>query len=885
MTDVRCPMCSKLNPPDQVECQFCKARLKPLIQNPSDEAGGSILRRKKSKDPVPAPEPEEVPDWLSSLRDPDSAPASGGDSPDLPEWMSGDAPDSSSGGDIAGEADLSDWLSRLGDDQPDSQAGLAADAPDETAAGSGEAAEEQDWLASIRSGPVGEAGGAGEFSWPAGLEEPPQDEAEKGDLPDWLAGAGVDQAEEPELSFDPQSTEETEPGSEDWFASFPFDSAAGADGQTPVGDQAEELPDWLSRAGSGEAGASPVEFDSEPAAEVEDWFASSPSASALHEQDDPSADLSEDSQLPDWLSGAGAGLAEQAEDNSQDASLPDWLVSGQLGESSALEGEAAESSPWLSKSPFDLSQEGGDSTFEAESEGQLPDWLSGAGFSEPSAGGEQQGEDLEQGDVPDWLAGMGLDQPTTGGTTPAFAQPEDEFDDQGLPDWLSQGGLQQEDEAEYTEKAALPYSQAEQLTEDQPDEEYESPILGDLPDWLNQVSDEEAPSSGEAPPQDAEVETAPAELPGWLEAMRPVETFVSQPAAEDRDAPAERVGPLAGLRSVLPAEAEFREYKKAPAYSVKLQVTESQQLHSEMLESLLESENEARPLPPRKRSTSQLLLRLLIAAFLIIPLALVRWMDPHMALLPTLDSDGAASQTLGFVDALAPQAPVLVAFDYEPGLAGELDVAAAGVIQRIYQRQGRLALVSTLPDGPVNAERFLGSLNVNHDLAPRPLNLGYISGGAAGLRTFAENPRSVFPYTVDTLRVWESDSFRSIQTAADFALVIVITENPATARAWIEQTQPILQQNNVPLVMVVSSQAEPLVRPYYAAYPRQVAGLIAGVPGGALFESQAGMFGRGGEVWNAYSLGLLVAVVFLSFGGLFSAIMAVLSQRKDSEGE
>ena len=38
MADTRCPMCGKVNPPDLDVCQYCGARLKPVVPPSSDDA-------------------------------------------------------------------------------------------------------------------------------------------------------------------------------------------------------------------------------------------------------------------------------------------------------------------------------------------------------------------------------------------------------------------------------------------------------------------------------------------------------------------------------------------------------------------------------------------------------------------------------------------------------------------------------------------------------------------------------------------------------------------------------------------------------------------------------------------------------------------------------
>ena len=137
MANIRCPMCSKTNPPDAETCAFCGARLKP-VREPGfipgqpgagfaseDEPGwlsglrsdeGSQPENTESDAPAePAELASNLPDWLSRIRDrarvetsPSNEPSVPGGSED-PDWMK-DLQQASSL-----QSEESDWLGRLQD--------------------------------------------------------------------------------------------------------------------------------------------------------------------------------------------------------------------------------------------------------------------------------------------------------------------------------------------------------------------------------------------------------------------------------------------------------------------------------------------------------------------------------------------------------------------------------------------------------------------------------------------------------------------------------------------------------------------------------------------------------------------------------------------------
>jgi hypothetical protein len=136
--------------------------------------------------------------------------------------------------------------------------------------------------------------------------------------------------------------------------------------------------------------------------------------------------------------------------------------------------------------------------------------------------------------------------------------------------------------------------------------------------------------------------------------------------------------------------------------------------------------------------------------------------------------------------------------------------------------------------------------------------------------------------------VWGNAQFPALQnvnTLADFSMIIVATENPDTARAWIEQVQPHLAGK--PMILLLSAQAEPMLRPYYEAASQQVQGLVSGLAASASYEALlGGRRGSASQYWPAFSLGMLVAGLLIVSGGLLNAVSARLRGGKESqEGE
>jgi hypothetical protein len=304
-----------------------------------------------------------------------------------------------------------------------------------------------------------------------------------------------------------------------------------------------------------------------------------------------------------------------------------------------------------------------------------------------------------------------------------------------------------------------------------------------------------------------------------------------------------------------------------------------------MLQELIQKETEAKPVPPRSVISSQRILQIIIAFTLIFAIFSTLIIDSPIAIIPGFPIEtGAVSE---IINTLSNTDRVLVAVDYQPSFSGEMDAAGSTVLDHLMLRGVSLAFVSSHPSGPLQAERLVNLVNqrYGHTYGEAQIsNLGYISGGRAGILAFATNPRLLAPVTLDTgTNPWEGGVLQGITRASDFSVAVVMTESPDTARLWIEQFQP--QLGAKPLIMVLSAQAEPIVRPYFEGSPQQVQGFVAGTAGAAAYESLLGRVGLARGHWGAYSLGVLATCILILVGAIINAFPAITGRvRKSNSG-
>ena len=535
----------------------------------------------------------------------------------------------------------------------------------------------------------------------------------------------------------------------------------------------------------------------------------------------PEAIPASDAEMPEWLrqvmpAEIANPPAEPAAPGGQDEAEPEWL-SSLLGTPAEPEAPAAVTPDWLAQAPAPVSP------FTLDTDDAQTDQAA------PSEGSSR----------PDWLARLSAtEEPAV--KTPAFS-----LEDEGYPE-SGPGG--------------------------------DDRVLSTLPDWVSQLSAEQPEPAAD----EAESGLTPAELPGWLEAMRPVDTLPTTAPSEDlTNAEMVAAGPLIGLRGVLSAEPDAIRAHKTTGYSLKVRVTEEQHNRLALLEDLLKGEQRSKPLPASPAITPQYVFRLVITLALLLPVLWIVINQSKAVPAPSIDTQPGVLPLDSKLRGVQPGEPVLLAIDYEAGFSGEMELVARSLLRRLDEQNAYVVMMSTNTTGPALAERMLDAYNRGRSTPLSQItNLGYLPGGALGLAGLARAPRQALPYALTGAEPWLTAPLDAVGTLTDFKLVMVITNDAETARNWIEQVGPALKDENVPLLMAVSSQAEAMVRPYYEGASPLVTGLMVGLAGSVALESHTGYGVTGREIWDGYSISMTVSALIILFGSLVGAVLTAIRQNQ-----
>lgn len=830
MADLRCPMCSRANPEDLEECQYCGARLKPLVAGSQPEPGPQVPD--DSTFSKQAESEDQIPDWLARIRaraseEEENEPLPFGEPDEADEEEPG--PGGSPG-----------WLSRLREVEPEEVGPPSGEVPD--------------WALQETDEPQ---------------EGEPEDRASEGAGSGWLSR--LRPQEDESLEEEESTAGEAVSGPEEEFDE-PRDSAAST-----------ELPGWLDE----------ISDEVPPESEFEQWGEDLPGPEypAGGEPEgifDARADFDDfsgfdveaeqaESQFPSWPDREAEQLSDETQDLEPEREEPGLFGAGD--EPARFE---------VDEPTFDLEPEKGEGRFQEPSsdpftegfdelEADLPAWLDELDDEDEGfEGAEPDVEGLEAAELPSWV-----DQ-----ARPSF---EDKHEETSEPELEFEWEEDDYPPPEPEEESELPHVPAFDARgapgEADPGSDLDLDAI-ELPEWLSDVS-QDRETAEQAPPGERP-SLARATIPNWLEAMRPVETVQPVVDLEDEEEESvesvESVGPLAGLRGVLMAEPVVAKPRTSTTVATGLEVTERQYAQADLLRRIVEDEQrELTGIAGRRRSWP--IVRWILALVVILAVGLIPISGVIQFAIPTVISRDLGA-VVEQVNAVPVERPILMVFDYEPGYSSEVQAVAGPLMEHLFRRDLNVVTVSTKPTGPPLALELVGRAAQEHGAeAGRDfLHLGYLSGGPSAVQLFSADPRFavldgfMIPSAFRDQPLWEQPLLRDITRMSDFGMVVVIASGTDGARTWAEQAPPWL--GDTPLLMVLSAGAEPLVRPYFEALNPTVNGILTGLPAGVYYEQLNGKPALAEQRWSAFGIGTFVIELAMLAGLGWGAFWWIMDFRE-----
>lgn len=698
----------------------------------------------------------------------------------MPDWLRREMTTSSSAADTALSEESSTWLGNSVGEHT---------APEER--------EAPAWLgqSDLPATPSGE----GDTALPAWLESIGEQPPIPGDVP--APSASADEEGLP-------PADEIDTALPNWLQSIEEQPLAPADTSAPIrGSTDEDLPPWLT-VDTGSAPSSASSADLPGWLRDEEITASQPGSS----------DVVDSEALPSWLTAAAdAGTTAGSPPLRLDEAGEDWL------QSDTRQSEAATPSV---------------------PEEDIPDWLKGETQTPPAS---------DAADVPAWLQDVSEAAPPATDTPasnlpPWMADTDDDFTrassisgDAGLPAWLRG--------AENDVDSAPPPSETSELSET-PDLSVSEEQT--MPSWLRtgqqEIADQSVSESQLATPSSESSDFfGGADLPSWLRPSEP------EPAAKSAEAlkldwlsrlgMQEEEGEGAAVTTATPEVVLPRPgFQRSPA-----QIEAAALLQRLVANPFPEAAPVAAPAEPSlwQRVGMDRILYIILAVVLLLSL-----LFPSMAgFLQTTNAGVAgAGAAAGTVDALnetinqlSSDDIVLLAYEWDAQRSGELVPLERTIAQHLIERDVRLVLVSTDPQGTLLSFDLRNALQAGgyEGKGIDYVLLGYRPGGELALRNMAQSfereLRSDFngqDATTSALATDLESGEPRLRTLDDLALIVVMADQPHDVQAWMEQIHT--SAPTVPLAFLLPSETVPVVRPYLRVPGVQY---LAGKQGALAYEA------------------------------------------------
>jgi hypothetical protein len=184
-----------------------------------------------------------------------------------------------------------------------------------------------------------------------------------------------------------------------------------------------------------------------------------------------------------------------------------------------------------------------------------------------------------------------------------------------------------------------------------------------------------------------------------------------------------------------------------------------------------------------------------------------------------------AEEIHGQINQLTANDVVLVGYEWDARRISELRPLERAVLDHLIEKQVKLVLVSTDPQGTLLLFDLRDQLTAAsyRQNGEGYLLLGYKPGGELALRTMAQDfQRSLRAdflgndANVSALAMG-LDTGRPLTRLSDFSMTLVLADDAGDVQAWMEQVRPAMdapEGSGQPMLFLLPAEAEPIVQPY-----------------------------------------------------------------------
>lgn len=233
------------------------------------------------------------------------------------------------------------------------------------------------------------------------------------------------------------------------------------------------------------------------------------------------------------------------------------------------------------------------------------------------------------------------------------------------------------------------------------------------------------------------------------------------------------------------------------------------------------------PIPNFLKRIDRRVIFLLIGAAVALPLIWKPQFDDHATPIVQAIYDKMESLPSGSL--------VLLAMDYGPSTAPELDPMAIALIRHGFRKGHRFAFFTLWADGLGQINKVTQNL-INREFPDRSygvdyVNLGYKAGNGGAINTMVVNLRTMITADARGVPLDSLPMMADITQLKQFSVFISLSAGDPGLKEWIQFAGDI---TGVPVMGGGTAVVAPELYPYY---PRQLVGIMGGLKGAAEYEA------------------------------------------------
>lgn len=223
-----------------------------------------------------------------------------------------------------------------------------------------------------------------------------------------------------------------------------------------------------------------------------------------------------------------------------------------------------------------------------------------------------------------------------------------------------------------------------------------------------------------------------------------------------------------------------------------------------------------------------------------------------------------------YVEKLPPNSKVMIAFDYDPPSAPELQPMAISFLRHCFVKDLKVIILGLWPQGSVQAQIAMQDISKEPEIKAKNLkygvdyvNLGYTAGNEFVILRMGTNIPAAFPVDYFGNKTSELPLMKDVKNFANIAFVYNISAGYPGTYEWVLFA---VDRFGIKLGAGNTAVQAPLVSPYVQT--GQLVGLLGGMRGAAEYEAAANYHGKATRYMLSQTVSHAVVVLFVIIGNI-----------------